>query len=88
MKKIVLTLMLLMVSLVSAQAKPSGAMTKMDICNADAGQRSGVEKRAFMKQCLTEKKAAQRQRVKECATEAATKKSTERRNFLRECRLK
>ncbi|MDR0481038.1 MAG: PsiF family protein [Gallionellaceae bacterium] len=41
-----------------ANAKPNPQQTKMAVCNKDAGGRKGEERKAFMKDCLSNKPAA------------------------------
>jgi hypothetical protein len=71
-----------------ADAAPMGAQqTKMGACNAEAGDKKGPERKAFMKQCLSAKKTAQQEKMKSCNMEAKAKaaKGAERKAFMKEC---
>ena len=68
--------------------------TKMAMCNTDAADKKGDERKAFMKSCLRAKKQTtaamtgketQQTKMKTCNTEAADKKGVERKKFMREC---
>jgi hypothetical protein len=83
----------------SAQAtshKEAPAMTsqqsKMTVCNKDAGDKKGDERKAFMKDCLSKKpepapsaKTAQQEKMKTCNKDATGKKGDERKAFMKEC---
>lgn len=106
MKKL-LTLVALGLSLAlgvahAAQEKaPTAQQTKMKTCNADAKTKAlkGDERKAFMKECLsnkpaapaaaaaTEGKAAQQSKMKTCNADpkAKTLKGDERKAFMKEC---
>jgi len=68
---------------------------KMKTCNAEAKAKSlsGDERKAFMKECLSQGKAApakgtaQQEKMKTCNTEAKSKslKGDERKAFMKEC---
>jgi len=69
-------------------AKPKTAQqTKMATCNTDAGDKKGDERKAFMKECLSAKKATQQDKMKTCNADAKTKalKGDERKAFMKEC---
>ena len=87
--------MLLSVSL-SPVAIAGAQQDKMKACNAEAKDKSlaGDERKAFMKDCLSAKKAeegnaktAQQQKMKTCNADAKTKnlKGAERKKFMSEC---
>jgi hypothetical protein len=60
----------------------------MKTCNAEAGDRKGDERKAFMKQCLSASKpATQQDKMKSCNADAKTKKlqGDERKAFMKEC---
>ena len=62
--------------------------TKMASCNADAKGKTGEERKAFMKQCLSAKPAAamsQQDKMKSCNVDATGKKGDERKAFMKEC---
>jgi hypothetical protein len=62
---------------------------KMKACNAEAGDKKGDERKAFMKECLSAKKdkPTQQEKMKSCNAEAKTKdlKGDERKKFMSEC---
>ncbi len=68
---------------------------KMKACNADAKDKTGDERKAFMKQCLSAKKpeeasstmTPQQQKMKSCNAEAKAKaiKGDERKKFMSTC---
>ncbi len=67
---------------------------RMKACNADAKDKTGDERKAFMKQCLSAKKAEeastmtpQQQKMKSCNAEAKAKaiKGDERKKFMSTC---
>ncbi|MBN3789065.1 PsiF family protein [Burkholderia sp. Ac-20353] len=63
---------------------------KMKACNAQAAGKSGDERKAFMKDCLSAKPAAakpmtQQDKMKACNKDAAGKKGDERKAFMKGC---
>lgn len=68
----------------------SGAMTtqqsKMGMCNKEAGEKTGDERKAFMKSCLSTK-VSQQDKMKKCNADASAsaKKGDERKSFMKEC---
>jgi len=65
---------------------------RMKDCNAEAKGKTGDERKAFMKGCLTGKKAeaksartAQQEKMKACNVDAKGKKGAERKAFMKEC---
>lgn len=71
-----------------AAEEPMGKQqSKMGECNKDAADRKGDERKAFMKECLSAKKATQQEKMKACNAEAKTKalKGDERKSFMKEC---
>ena len=60
--------------------------TKMAMCNKEAVDKKGDERKAFMKTCLSAKKASpQQSKMKACNAEATGKKGDERKKFMSEC---
>ena len=60
--------------------------TKMAMCNKDAADKKGDERKAFMKTCLSAKKESpQQSKMKACNAEATGKKGDERKKFMSEC---
>ena len=65
---------------------------KMAMCNKDAVDKKGDERKAFMKTCLSAKAAAaptaketQQTKMKSCNADAGDKKGAERKKFMSEC---
>jgi hypothetical protein len=62
---------------------------KMKDCNAQAGEKKGDERKAFMKSCLSAKpaKTAQQEKMKTCNKDASEKglKGAERKKFMSSC---
>jgi uncharacterized protein HemX len=60
--------------------------TKMSECNAQATDKKGDERKAFMKQCLSAKKETPQQaKMTTCNTEAKGMKGDERKKFMSAC---
>ncbi len=59
--------------------------SKMGMCNKDAGEMKGDERKAFMKTCLSAKKETQQDKMKSCNATATGKKGDERKAFMKEC---
>lgn len=64
---------------------PTAQQNKMSTCNKEAGDKKGDERKAFMKECLSAKKATQQDKMKSCNAEAKGKKGDERKAFMKEC---
>ena len=76
---------------------PTAQQGKMKTCNADAKDKKGDERKAFMKECLSAKPAAaeapadgatsQQNKMKTCNADAKTKdvKGDARKAFMKEC---
>ncbi len=58
---------------------------RMKTCNKEAGDKKGDERKAFMKECLSAKKATQQDKMKTCNAEAKGKTGDERKAFMKEC---
>jgi len=62
---------------------------KMVTCNADASGKKGDERKAFMKDCLSnapvKKMTAQQEKMKLCNANASGKKGAERKTFMQSC---
>lgn len=64
---------------------------KMATCNKDAGDKKGDERKAFMKECLSNKpkvseaQKAQQDKMKSCNAEAKGKTGDERKKFMSDC---
>ena len=71
--------------------------SKMTMCNKDAADKKGDERKAFMKECLSakpvaaagaaDKKTAQQEKMKTCNKDAGEKKlkGAERKTFMKDC---
>ena len=68
-----------------ASAPLTKQQSKMTTCNADAGDKKGDERKAFMKDCLSAKKPTQQDKMKSCNAEAKDKKGDERKAFMKAC---
>jgi psiF repeat len=71
-----------------AAAAPAGdnkQQGKMATCNKDAGDKKGDERKAFMKTCLSAKKASQQDKMKTCNASASGKKGDERKAYMKDC---
>jgi uncharacterized protein HemX len=70
----------------AAHAAETKQQTKMAVCNKEAADKKGDERKAFMKTCLTAKKETPQQvKMKSCNAEAKGKKGDERKKFMSEC---
>ncbi len=63
---------------------------KMATCNKDATGKKGDDRKAFMKECLSNKPAAaapmtQQDKMKMCNKDATGKKGDDRKAFMKEC---
>lgn len=75
----------------AADGAPTKQQNKMTQCNADAGDKKGDERKAFMKSCLSakpaasDKKLSQQEKMKTCNADAKGKKGDERKAFMKAC---
>ena len=80
--KHLMTVLALAVAAFSTSAFAADAMTKqqskMGACNTDAGDKKGDERKAFMKTCLSAKKATQQDKMKMCNMGGAYERSLAR----------
>ncbi|MCF1366809.1 PsiF family protein [Burkholderia cenocepacia] len=61
---------------------------KMKACNIQAAGKTGDERKAFMKDCLSAKPAkamTQQEKMKACNTQATGKKGDDRKAFMKSC---
>ena len=60
---------------------------KMVTCNKEATGKKGDERKAFMKECLSNKPATQQDKMKTCNADAKAKdlKGDERKAFMSDC---
>ena len=69
-----------------AEDKPKTAQqNKMAMCNKDAVDKKGDERKAFMKTCLSAKKETQQTKMAMCNKDAVDKKGDERKKFMSQC---
>lgn len=65
--------------------------SKMKSCNAEAKDKKGDERKAFMKECLSNKpeagsaQKAQQEKMKTCNADAKGMKGDERKKFMSDC---
>jgi FlaG/FlaF family flagellin (archaellin) len=64
--------------------------SKMTVCNQQAGDKKGDDRKAFMKSCLsgstpTAAPMTQQEKMKACNTQAAGKKGDDRKAFMSTC---
>lgn len=75
--------------LLSPAFAENAQQSKMASCNKDAAGKTGDERKAFMKDCLSAKPAApaqtQQSKMKTCNVDAGGKKGDERKAFMKEC---
>ncbi|AIO67517.1 PsiF family protein [Burkholderia oklahomensis] len=61
---------------------------KMKACNTQAAGKTGDERKAFMKDCLSAKpakKMSQQEKMKACNTQATGKTGDDRKAFMKDC---
>ena len=70
-----------------AKAAPTAQQSKMGECNKDAADKKGDERKAFMKSCLSAKKASQQDKMKACNKDVGEKKlkGLARKEFMSGC---
>jgi hypothetical protein len=79
-----------------AFAQQTEQQNKMTACNKEAAGKKGDERKAFMKECLSNKPAesgkqptaaqkAQQDKMKTCSAEAKGMKGDERKKFMSDC---
>ena len=69
----------------ASAAAPTKQQSKMKTCTNEAAGKTGDERKAFMKTCLSNKPATQQDRMKSCNADAKGKKGDERKAFMSEC---
>lgn len=70
--------------------KPTAQQNKMSVCNKEAGDKKGDERKAFMSECLkkdSDGKTAQQNKMKTCSADfkKTGKPGGERQAFMKEC---
>lgn len=70
----------------NAPKAQTAQQNKMTVCNKEAGDKKGDERKAFMKTCLSAKKETPQQaKMKTCNVEAKDMKGDERKKFMSDC---
>jgi hypothetical protein len=69
----------------AADAKMTPQQEKMKTCNADAAGKTGDERKAFMKTCLSAKPAKAESKMAMCNKKTAGLKAEERKKAQSEC---
>jgi hypothetical protein len=64
------------------EKKPTAQQEKMKTCNAEAAGMKGVERKAFMSNCLS---ATRQEKMTKCNKDAGDKKGDERKAFMSGC---
>lgn len=92
MKKLLAALAIIAPVLLSSAAMAETAQqSKMTTCNKDATGKKGDERKAFMKDCLSNKPAeaaapmSQQDKMKMCNKDATGKKGDDRKAFMSQC---
>lgn len=94
MKTLLLSMGLVAAFALAPQAQAAGQQNRMKTCNAEAGDKKGDERKAFMKSCLSEKAAAaksgrtaQQEKMKTCNADAKKDalKGDKRKEFMKSC---
>ncbi len=92
MKKLIALLAMGLMFAVTSPVMAGEQQNKMKTCNADAKGKTGDERKAFMKACLSkegvpaaENKPTQQNKMKTCNEEAKGKKGDERKAFMSSC---
>lgn len=66
-------------------AEPTAQQNLMGTCNTEATGKKGDDRKAFMKDCLSNGKKRQQEKMKMCNTDATGKKGDERKEFMSSC---
>jgi len=93
MKKLIALVVMGLAFAVSAPVIAGEQQNKMKTCNAEAKGKTGDERKAFMKACLSKKgapaaaenKPTQQNKMKTCNEEAKGKTGDERKAFMSSC---
>lgn len=85
MKKLLITAAVGLAFAIGASAQ-TAQQNKMTVCNKEAGDKKGEERKAFMKACLSAKKETPQQaKMKACNADAKDMKGDARKKFMSEC---
>lgn len=91
MNKLIGALLLALPVILNPAFAATEQQNRMTVCNKEAGDKKGDERKAFMKECLGAKpkvsaaQKAQQERMKTCNAEAKDMKGDERKKFMSEC---
>ncbi|MFO1381361.1 MAG: PsiF family protein [Chitinivorax sp.] len=85
MQTLLLSALIALPLLARAADEPNKQQNKMAMCNQEASDKKGPERKAFMSDCLKNKKKAQQEKMTTCNKDAAGKKGDERKAFMSEC---
>jgi len=88
MKSLLAALLLAAPFMLQTASAATAQQEKMSACNKEAGAKKGDERKAFMKECLSNKpQAAQspQDRMKACNAQAKDMKGDERKKFMSSC---
>lgn len=95
MKTLFVASMFMVLAGAASAAEPTAQQNKMKTCNAQAADKKGDERKAFMKACLSAKspaaaaapapKLTQQEKMKKCNADATGKKGDERKAFMKDC---
>jgi psiF repeat len=92
MKKIIAAVLLLTPLAFHSAHAATEQQNKMATCNKDAAGKKGDERKAFMKECLSNKpmeaaspQKAQQNKMKTCNADAKDMKGDERKAFMKDC---
>jgi psiF repeat len=75
----------LMLGIAHANEEKAPRKNKMGQCQAQAGDKKGDERKAFMKECLSDKNPEQAAKTKACKAQAKGLKGDERKAKISEC---
>ncbi|MDE1184331.1 PsiF family protein [Paraburkholderia sp.] len=84
-----LTLGALLAAPLSSAFADNSQQSKMTVCNKQAADKKGDDRKAFMKTCLSSTPAAapmtQQDKMKACNVQATDKKGDDRKAFMKTC---
>lgn len=84
MKSLIFAATLALFASASAHAA-TAQQSLMGTCNKEAGDKKGDDRKAFMKDCLSNGKKRQQEKMKMCNTEVAGKKGDDRKAAMSDC---
>ena len=91
MKQLLVAMLLAAPIVFNPAVAATAQQSKMATCNKDAEGKKGDERKAFMKECLSNKPKAsdgqktQQDKMKACNADAKDKKGADRKAFMKEC---